>query len=75
MTIASEATLYDVTGQSYVRTNRLFYLDPAEHASEGWYFKVRGPRYYGPYISRNDAHAVLDRVVSEYLASKETGGR
>jgi hypothetical protein len=75
MAIYSEATLNDVSGQSYVRSSRLFYLDPAEHASEGWYFKVRGPRYYGPYLSRNDASAVLERMVNEYLASNETGGR
>lgn len=75
MTISSAVTLYDVSERNYVRTSRLFYVDPAEHGSEGWYFKVRGPRYYGPYLSRNDANAVLERMVGGYLASNETSGR
>ena len=75
MAIPSDAFSSDVPEQSYLRTSRLFYVDPAEHLNEGWYFKVRGPRYYGPYPSRGDASAVLERMVSSYLASNETGGR
>jgi hypothetical protein len=75
MATLPEAVLENYTGQSYLRTNRLFYLDPAEGQAEGWYFKVRGPRLYGPYPSRDDAAAVLERMVSEYLASNVTGDR
>lgn len=61
--------------QTYLRSNRLFYLDPSEHRHEGWYFKVRGPRLYGPYLSRGDASAALGRMLDEYVASNITGRR
>lgn len=75
MAIPSDVASYDASGQSYLRTNRLFYVDPTEHLFEGWYFKVRGPRYHGPYQNRRDASAALERMISEYRANKETGGR
>lgn len=72
-TAASDAAV--VGTQTWLRSNRLFYLDPTEHHHEGWYFKVRGPRLYGPYLSRDDASAALDRMLNEYLAGNITGGR
>lgn len=76
MAIPSEAVrLYEGTRHSYVRSSRLFYVDPTDHAVEGWYFKVRGPRYYGPYPTRRDAAAALDRMICEFRSKNETGGR
>ncbi|MDR2876426.1 MAG: hypothetical protein LBV36_00050 [Chromatiales bacterium] len=74
--VIEKAGLDSIVGaQAFLRTNRLFYLDPSEHRHEGWYFKVRGPRLYGPYLSRDDANAVLDRMLCEYLASNTTARR
>lgn len=67
--------LYEGRRYSYLRSSRLFYVDPTDHAVEGWYFKVRGPRYYGPYPSRCEAAAALDRMLCEFQAKNETGGR
>jgi hypothetical protein len=75
MATLPEAVLDNTAGQSYLRTTRLFYLDPAEGQAEGWYFKVRGPRLYGPYASREDATAALERMINEYVATNVTGGR
>lgn len=65
----------DSLSHSYVRTSRLFYVDPAEHVLEGWYFKVRGSRYHGPYPSRREASTALNRMLDEYRATNESGGR
>lgn len=75
MATLPEAVLRHTAGQSYLRTNRLFYLDPAEGQAEGWYFKVRGPRLYGPYPNRGDAASALERMLNEYVAGNMTGGR
>lgn len=75
MATLPEAVLSGTAGQSYLRTNRLFYLDPAEGQVAGWYFKVRGPRLYGPYPNRRDASAELERMLSDYRLRNENGGR
>lgn len=61
--------------QIWVRSERMFYLDPSENSVDGWFFKVRGPRYFGPYTSRGEADRALQRVISDYQASNETSGR
>ncbi len=61
--------------QTWLRTERLFYLDPSENSVDGWFFKVRGPRYYGPFLSRREADKVLKRVITDYQASNDTSGR
>ncbi len=61
--------------ETWLRSERLFYLDPGENAVDGWFFKVRGPRYYGPFQSRHEADNALRRIVSDYLSTNETGGR
>jgi hypothetical protein len=64
-----------VRRQAWLRSERLFYLDPTEHSVDGWYFMVRGPRFYGPFQSRHEADKVLQRVVNGYLAANCTSGR
>lgn len=63
------------TRGTWLRSERLFYLDPSENSVDGWFFKVRGPRYYGPFQSRREADQALQRVVTEYRASNDTSGR
>nr|AQQ74514.1 hypothetical protein [uncultured bacterium] len=67
--------LYQSDRETYLRTHRLFYLDPSENPFEGWYFKVRGPRFYGPYQSRKDASRVLSRMIREYCEKNDSSGR
>jgi hypothetical protein len=59
----------------WVRSERMFYLDPGENPVDGWYFKVRGPRFFGPFPSRREANLTLRRIVNDYLDRNETGGR
>jgi hypothetical protein len=67
--------LYASERPTYLRTRRLFYLDATDNIFEGWYFKVRGPRYYGPFQSQHEASRALDRMVSTYCANDDTSGR
>ena len=60
---------------TYVRTSRLFYLDSADNIFEGWYFKVRGPRYFGPFPNQFEASRALDRMIGEYCANNDSSGR
>jgi hypothetical protein len=76
MSAPSDAYLRDSPDQqAFLRTNRLFYLDAAENVFEGWYFKVRGPRCFGPFQSAREARKVLERMISEYRAKKDSSGR
>jgi hypothetical protein len=61
--------------QTWIRSARLYYLDPSENSVAGWFFKVRGPRHYGPFRSRREADQALQRVISEYRTSNDTGRR
>jgi len=59
-----------------LRSKRLFYVDPAaETMAHGWYFKVRGPRCFGPFESREEAGQALDQVVNRYRELNDTSGR
>lgn len=59
-----------------LRSKRMFYVDPAAEAmSYGWYFKVRGPRCFGPFQSREEAGQALELVVSRYRELNDTSGR
>ena len=61
--------------RNYVRTSRLFYMDAAENVFDGWYFKVRGPRYVGPFPSEHEASRELGRMISKYCAHNDSSGR
>jgi hypothetical protein len=59
-----------------LRSKRLFYVDlTAEAMAHGWYFKVRGPRCFGPFQSREEAGQALDLVVNRYRELNDTSGR
>jgi hypothetical protein len=59
-----------------LRSKRLFYVDPAAEAMEhGWYFKVRGPRCFGPFQSREAADQALEQVVNRYRELNDASGR
>lgn len=76
MFITSEARSFDDSDrQTYVRTSRLFYLDATDNLFEGWYVKVRGPRYFGPFQSQYEASRALDRMISEYCSNNDSSGR
>lgn len=77
MSKSAGGILLSATRQTWLRTKRFFYLDPTEQPgdSHGWYFKVRGPRCFGPYPSRQEADRVLNRMISDYIAANDTSGR
>ncbi len=75
MSTVTQASPIRVVHQTWVRSERVFYLDPSENSVDGWFFKVRGPRYFGPYTSRGEADRALRRIISDYQASNETSGR
>lgn len=59
-----------------LRSKRLFYVDPTAEAIEhGWYFKVRGPRCFGPFQSKEEAGQALELIVNRYLALNDSSGR
>lgn len=59
-----------------LRSKRLFYIDPmAEAIEHGWYFKVRGPRCFGPFESKEAAGQMLDLIVSRYRELNDSSGR
>lgn len=37
--------------QTYLRSNRMFYLDNLQTGMRGWYFEVRDDQPRGPYVS------------------------
>lgn len=60
----------------HLRSKRLFYVDPmAESAPHGWYLKVRGPRCFGPFQSKEEAGQALDLIVSRYRDVNDSSGR
>ncbi|MBK8162266.1 MAG: hypothetical protein IPK65_03685 [Gammaproteobacteria bacterium] len=60
----------------HLRSSRLFYVDPmAEDPAFGWYFKVRGPRCFGPFQSKEEAGQALDLIVNRYLELNDSSGR
>ncbi len=60
----------------HLRSNRLFYVDPmAESAEYGWYLKVRGPRCFGPFHSKEEAGQALDLMLNRYRQMKDSSGR
>lgn len=75
MSILADEYWPSASRQFWLRTQRLYYVDPSENPSHGWYFKVRGPRCFGPFQSRREADKVLKRIVSSYMANNITDGR
>lgn len=60
----------------HLRSKRLFYVDPAaEERQHGWYIKVRGPRCFGPFQSKEEAGQELGRIVDGYRALNDSSGR
>jgi len=60
----------------HLRSNRLFYVDPmAESAAHGWYLKVRGPRCFGPFRSKEEADQTLNLILNRYRQTKDSSGR
>ncbi len=75
MSTATRTIPLRVVQQTWLRSERMFYLDPSENSVDGWFFKVRGPRFFGPYASRGEADRVLRRIVNDYQAANDTSGR
>ncbi|MCC6209280.1 MAG: hypothetical protein IT488_14185 [Gammaproteobacteria bacterium] len=47
----------------------------AESAEYGWYLKVRGPRCFGPFHSKEEAGQALDLMLNRYRQMKDSSGR
>lgn len=59
-----------------LRSNRLFYVDPmVENAAHGWYLKVRGPRCFGPFRSKEEADQALGLMLNRYREMNDSSGR
>lgn len=60
----------------HLRSNRFFYVDPiALDTPAGWYLKVRGPRCFGPFQSKEEAGNALDQIICGYLSSNDSSRR
>lgn len=60
----------------HLRSTRLFYVDPmAATVEHGWYFKVRGPRCFGPFESRAEADQALVVILARYRQLNDSSGR
>lgn len=60
------------TQRTWLRTRRLFYIDPSENPRSGWYIKARGARTFGPFPSRTEADKVLMHMLSTYTANEDS---
>ncbi len=60
----------------HLRSRRLFYVDPmVESAAHGWYLKVRGPRCFGPFQSKEEAGQALGLILNRYREMNDSSGR